>query len=108
KDPRFAKLLERSKATQKRAEDYAATPAIYVPEKLKDASEVPLVVVLHDAGGTKDATLAAWKPFADELGYALIVPAAPFPVREDASQGMHWIDDTNWFESTLHTSEYMK
>jgi len=106
KDPRFPKLLERAKALQKRVEDYGAAPAIYVPEKLQAATEISVLIVLHDAGGNKDASLAAWKPIADELGCALVAPAARFALREDASRGWGWIDDPNVFALANRTLEY--
>jgi poly(3-hydroxybutyrate) depolymerase len=108
KDARYAKLAERMLALAKRAAEYATAPALYVPEKLKDAPEVPLLLVLHGAGGNKDATLAAWKPIADELGCALAVPAAPYPLREDASRGWGWIDDPLNFALPNRTAEYQK
>ena len=106
KDPRYAKLEERMQALQKRAVEYAATPAIYVPEKLKDLPELPVLLVLHAAGGEKNAALAAWKPLADELGCALVVPAAPYPLREDPARGWSWIDDPNNFALANRTAEY--
>jgi predicted esterase len=108
KDPRFAKLLERSKALQKRVEDYVAAPALYVPEKLKDAAELPVLLVLHEQGGNKDATLAAWKGLADELGCALAVPAAPYLLREDAKRGWGWIDDMRLFVVAARNADYQK
>jgi len=108
KDPRFAKLLERAKALQKRAEDYAAAPLVYIPEKLQAATEVPVLIVLHDAGGNKEATQAAWKAIADELGCALLSPAAPYALREDASRGWGWIDDPNVFALANRTLDYQK
>jgi len=108
KDPRFAKLLERSKALQKRVEEYVAAPALYVPEKLKDAAELPVLLVLHDQGGNKEATLAAWKGLADELGCALAVPAAPYLLREDAARGWGWIDDMRLFVMAARNADYQK
>ncbi len=106
KDPRYAKLVERMKALEKKAVEYAAAPALYVPEKLKDAPELGLLVVLHAQGGSKDSALAAWKPLADELGCALVVPAAPYPLREDTSKGWSWIDDPQNFQQPRATAEY--
>jgi poly(3-hydroxybutyrate) depolymerase len=108
KDARFAKILERAKALQKRTEEYVAAPALYVPEKLKDAPELPVLLVLHASGGDKQATLAAWKGLADELGCALAAPAAPYPLREDASRGWGWIDDPSTFAVPNRTAEYQR
>jgi predicted esterase len=108
KDARWPKLAERMQALQKRAEEYAAAPALYVPEKLKDAPDLPALLVLHAAGGEKQATLAAWKSLADELGCALVVPAAPYPLREDAARGWGWIDDINNFQLANRTAEYQR
>jgi predicted esterase len=98
KDPRFAPLVERLKARRKAVADFVAKPEIYVPEKLKDAPLVPLLVVLHDAGQTKATALekGPWKRLADELGIALVVPSAPCLVGSDPAAGMRWFD--HWFD----------
>ncbi|MBK7643604.1 MAG: hypothetical protein IPJ19_11265 [Planctomycetes bacterium] len=108
KDERFAKIVERAKALQKRAEEYTAEPALYVPEKLKDAAELPVLIVLHEAGGDKASTLAAWKPIADELVCALAVPAAPFSRGEDPARGWAWIDDPSNFAQPGRTKDYQQ
>jgi predicted esterase len=102
KDPRWEKLLERmskaagagaaaSNPTSKRFEEYAAKPASYIPEKAAAAKEMPILVVLHDAGSTKDQVVAGrWKAVADELGFALLAPSGKVGVGEDPSKGMAW------------------
>ena len=98
KDPRFAALVERLKARRKAVADFVAKPEIYVPEKLKDAPAVPLLVVLHDAGQTRTTALekGPWKRIADELGTAVVIPSAPCLVGSDPAAGMRWFD--HWFE----------
>lgn len=108
KDARFAKILERAKALQKRVVEYSAAPAVYVPEKLKSAPEIALLVVLHAQGGDKQSTLDAWKGVADELGCALAVPAAPVLLREDAHAGWGWIDEMDVFAIAGRTAEYQR
>jgi len=108
KDARFAKILERAKVLQKRVQDYIAAPALYVPEKLKDAPDLPVLFVLHAAGGDKQTTLAAWKGLADELGVVLAVPAAPVLLREDEKRGWGWIDDRNAFALANRVADYQR
>jgi len=94
KDARFAGLVERLKARRKAASDALTKPAIYVPEKLKDAESVPLLVVLHDRGETCVAALekGPWKKVADELGFAVVAPSAACLAGADAAAGMRWFD----------------
>jgi predicted esterase len=100
KDPRFAKRienLERAGAARALAlmkgEEYAKTAAIYVPEKVAAQKEMPILVVLHDEGSTKDQIVQGrWKAIADELGCALIAPSGKFPVGDDPAKGMAWYE----------------
>ena len=100
KDPRFEKILERaSKAVDakteamKKGEEYAAKAATYIPEKVAGLKEMPLLVVLHDAGATKDQVVAGrWKAIADELGFALVAPSGKVAAGEDPAKGMNWYD----------------
>jgi len=113
KDPRWEKLLaglakadEERAARKKKGEEYAATAAIYVPEKAKGLAEMPVLVVLHDAGSTKDAVVAGrWKEIADELGFALIAPSGKILVGEEAEKGMTWIDDFEAYKLKYWTFE---
>jgi len=101
KDPRFEPLMERMtkavelrEAMKKKGEEYAATAAIYIPEKVKALAEMPVLIVLHDAGSTKDAVVAGpWKAIADELGFALIAPSGKILVGDEPEKGMTWIED---------------
>ncbi len=93
KDPRWDPMIERiGKAGPKGADATKAAgapnSASYVPEKVKALKSMPLLVVLHDAGATKDQVVAGrWKAVADELGYALLAPEAPVG---DAAKGTSW------------------
>jgi predicted esterase len=94
KDARFAGLVDKLKARRKAVAEVVAKPAIYVPAKLEKAESVPLLVVLHDKGETCAAALekGPWKKIADELGTAVLVPSANFPVDADLSKGMRWFN----------------
>jgi poly(3-hydroxybutyrate) depolymerase len=113
KDPRFEKLLERMdkvgeahKAALKKAEGYAATPAIYVPEKASALKEMPLLVVLHDAGSTKDEVVKGrWKAIADELGFALVAPSGTIPTGDEPANGMTWFESLDEYRARPFASE---
>jgi poly(3-hydroxybutyrate) depolymerase len=100
-DPRYAALVERMKTmlaaregAKKKGAEFAAQPAVYIPEKVAALAEMPLLVVCHDAGGTKDQVIAGrWKAIADELGMALVAPSGTIPQGADPSSGMTWYDD---------------
>jgi predicted esterase len=95
-DERFAALVEHCKAQIAKVEAYAATPLVYVPAALESAERVPLLVVVHDHGDTKEGAFAKgpWKQLADELGYALVIPSGRAPLHfgpEVAPEkGMTW------------------
>jgi len=105
KDPRFEPTLakmqanvDKRKAQLKLAEDYAAKPATYVPEKLKDAAELPLLVVVHDVGSTKEQVISGfWKGVADELGFALVAPSGKTMVSDEPAKGMAWFENVNTY-----------
>lgn len=96
-DARFAPLVERCKAQIAKVEAYAATPLVYVPPALESAERVPLLVVVHDHGDTKDSAFAKgpWKQLADELGYVLVIPSGRTPLHVTPEvapeKGMSWI-----------------
>jgi len=106
KDPRFEKLIERMeqtserrKAALKKAEEYAAAAAIHIPEKAAGLKEMPLLVVLHGAGSTKDQVVQGrWKSIADELGFALVAPSGKFPTGEDPAKGMTWFENVGEYK----------
>lgn len=98
-DPRFARLLERMRATQKRVEEYTAAAEVHIPPALAGASELPVLVLLHGSGADKLAIRERWSAFAQTHRIALVVPAAPIPMKESAAGGMRWIDDPVAFRS---------
>jgi predicted esterase len=113
KDPRFAKRIEnmeRAVAARTlvlmKGEEYAKTAAIYVPEKVAALKEMPILVVLHDAGSTKDEVVKGrWKAIADELGFALIAPSGKFPVGDDPAKGMAWYETIDEYSARYDLSE---
>lgn len=108
-DPRFAALVERCKAQAAVIDAFVAQPVVYIPAALEAAELVPLLVVLHDAGATKDTTFATgpWKQLADDMGYALVLPSgkAPkqFQPKLDPALGMAW-----YLDSTDYAQNYYK
>ncbi len=110
-DARFATALERCKAQMAAVDAYVAAPAVYVPKALESAEQVPLLVVLHDAGESKDKALAngPWKTLADDLGYALVVPSGRVPTHYqpslDPAQGMTWYLDRTDYTRNVYRYE---
>lgn len=108
-DPRFVALMEKMRAQRKVAEEYAATPAVYVPAKLAQATEVPLLVVLHAGGATKDSVLTSrWKQVADELGLALVAPSGRLCVGADPKNGALWYRNIDDFANPKRSFLYEK
>jgi predicted esterase len=106
KDPRFDALIKRMENRGKAATEYAATAAVYIPEKIAQAAEMPLLVVLHDNGSTKDRVISGrWKAIADELGTALVAPSGKTLVADEPSKGMAWWDDPGAFQQKPWTFE---
>jgi len=108
KDARFAALVDKLKTRRKAVAEVVAKPAIYVPAKLEKAESVPLLVVLHGKGETCAAALekGPWKRIADEMGFAVLVPSASFPVDADLSKGMRWFN--LWYGYAKAPFEYEK
>ncbi len=110
-DPRFAASLERCKTQMAAVDAYIAQAAIYVPKALESAEQVPLLVVLHDAGDSKDKALASgpWKALADQLGYALVIPSGRVPTQYtpklDPALGMTWYRDNGDYTQNAYRYE---
>ncbi len=98
-DPRFAKATERIKAGAKAIDDYVNQAVVHVPAALAGVSGVPVLIVLHDQGATKDAPAQSfWKSIAEELGLVLIAPSARIPVADEPAKGMSWMTDPQSYE----------
>ena len=105
-DPRFAPIIERMRELLAAVEKYAAEPAVYVPEALAEAEEVPLLVVLHDQGSSKDAVVSSpWKDVADELGLALIAPPGSVATGAGSEAGMAWFRSLQAYTDRYWTYE---
>jgi pimeloyl-ACP methyl ester carboxylesterase len=107
KDPRFEALItkmqvnvEKRAALNKQIKEFAAKPAVYVPEAVMALAHKPVLVVLHDRGSNKDAVVAGrWKAIADELGFALVAPSATLPVGMDIAEGLQWFEDIATYQA---------
>ena len=105
-DPRFPPIIERMRELLAAVEKYAAEPAVYVPEALAEAEEVPLLVVLHDQGSSKDAVVSSpWKGVADELGLALIAPSGGVATGAGSEDGMAWFRSLQAYTDRYWTYE---
>lgn len=92
-DPRFGEFVAKMTAQRKAIDDYVAKPGVYVPSALAGAREMPLLVVLHDQGATKEAVVAGpWKAVADALGMALLAPSGRYPTAGEPTLGMSWFE----------------
>lgn len=105
-DPRFAAFVERMAARRRAIEECTRNPAVYVPEALAGAEELPLLVVLHDEGRTKEQVVAGpWRRVADALGMALVAPSGAHLVGRTPDDGMAWFDDPQAFVDRYHAYE---
>lgn len=113
KDPRWTKFIERMttlraerEVLKKKGDEYAAKPAVYIPEKVAALAEMPLLIVIHDVGQTKDQMIEGrYKAVADELGFALIAPSGKILVGDDPQKGMAWFDDPSAYLKAPWQSE---
>jgi len=102
---RWQAFVTRMTTINERLAEYAATPAVYVPEALAELEEKPVLVVLHEYGQKKeDVLVGEFKQVADELGMVLVAPAAGYALHEsDPAQGMSWWDDVNAYVANTHS-----
>ncbi|TDJ74948.1 MAG: serine/threonine protein kinase [Planctomycetota bacterium] len=93
-------LFERMRERSERRQRYVATAATYFPASFRGEGGLPLLVILHPDGGTKEsAVLGPWKRLADELGLALLAPSGTVQLKAEPGLGMAWIDDLSRFLS---------
>jgi tetratricopeptide (TPR) repeat protein/predicted esterase len=89
--PRWTALIETMTSRRDAAARYAAAPAVYCPAGLEAETGLPLLVVLHADGSTKDQVVAGpWKTVADRLGMVLLAPSAATPTAGSGAEGMRW------------------
>ena len=106
-DPRFeAYLAKMTKIREAVTTTHELEPAHYIPEALADAEKLPLLVVLHDFGGSAaDGVSGRWKAVADELGMALLAPSALYTTEGTVESGMSWFHDLNQYQTKYWTFE---
>ncbi len=106
-DPRWAKFIEKMSTLRKPLDEFMATPAVYIPKALEGAAELPLLVVLHDIGKSKNSVLdGRWKHVADELGCALLAPSGRIPQKPmDLAAGMSWFSSPLTYPKTFRNDE---
>ena len=97
-DPRFDALVARMFEQRERADRFASEAASWVPPSIEGLGSIGVLVVLHDAGETKDEIIAGpWRRVADELGYALLAPSGRVPVGIDPADGVRWAEDVETY-----------
>ena len=97
-DPRFDALVARMFEQRDRADRFASEAAFWIPPAIETLESIGVLVVLHDAGATKDDVVAGpWRRVADELGYALLAPSGRVPVGTDPAGGVRWAEDVETY-----------
>jgi serine/threonine-protein kinase len=93
-EPRLQAVVERLRGNGARLRAWSAAPGVHLPPDWERRGPLPLLVVLHADGSSKDAVLAGpWRDVADALGAALLAPSARTPLGTSPADGMAWIED---------------
>ena len=97
--PRFEATAERWRVSARALRSYQSQAATYVPARLHEREDWPLVIVVHAAGSTKEQIVQGpWRSLADELGFALLAPSGRVSLAEDPRDGATWIRSLDSFE----------
>lgn len=105
-DARFAPLVERAAAMQAKIQAYVNEPFVHAPASAPADQELGLLVVLHDAGVTKQVfENSPWTRVADEMGFVLVAPSATIPLGTSPEQGFTWFDDAEAYAARYWTYE---
>jgi poly(3-hydroxybutyrate) depolymerase len=70
---------------------------VYAPEHARDAKPMPVIVVMHGAGGNGLEQVAAWKPLAEANNIILIGPN----IRNSAADWDQLYDHPEWIKSAI-------
>ena len=87
----FAPLLERIRANAEGAQKEARVPLVHEPPGYDRSKPVPLLVVLHGAGGNKEEFSKPFEALADEAGFLLFSMQGMVPLGE---KGYAWYDES--------------
>ncbi len=109
-DPRFAPIVEKMKRLAAQAKSAAEkewkTPIVILPEGHEEMESVGALVVLHDAGETKQSVAESfWKEIAAQHRLALVVPSGKLVAGRAPEDGMQWFDDFDAFSARYWTAE---
>ena len=78
--PRWRTMMGAMASERERSADSALVPARYHPPALRGAARLPLLVVLHAEGSSKeDVVTGPWREVADRLGMVLLAPSGVMP-----------------------------
>jgi len=105
-DPRFAPLVDRARVMKEKIDTYVKEPFVHTPANTTADQELGLLVVLHEAGTTKDAIAnSPWTRVADALGFVVVAPSATVPLGTTPENGFTWFDDAEAYVARYWTYE---
>jgi len=97
-EPRFDAVVASLREHGARWRAWCAEPGVHLPPARAGGGPLPLLVVLHADGSTRDAVLAGpWRQVADALGAALLAPSARVPLGMTPADGTAWFEDVERF-----------
>jgi len=85
-DPGYLEAKKKAEAAQHKRFEIAAQafPVFDVPSAYDGASSVPLLIVLHGAGGNVEDMARSWRTVATNIGAVLLLPRANHMVGDNA------------------------